>query len=132
ENQAPEHGSERASESGAGGAEKGDGQGFLVVEDLHAGYGAVRVLHGVSLRVDEGDICAILGPNGAGKTTLLRALCGMVRGQGTVRAGGVALTGPPPGAVARGGGAGGAARRCGGPGAGGPAGGGLAGSGGFC
>ncbi|MFD0852585.1 ATP-binding cassette domain-containing protein, partial [Actinomadura adrarensis] len=54
------------------------GRPFLVVEDLHAGYGAVRVLEGISLSVAEGEICAILGPNGAGKTTLLRALCGMV------------------------------------------------------
>jgi branched-chain amino acid transport system ATP-binding protein len=74
---------------------------YLVVKDLHAGYGAVRVLEGVSLSVGHGEICAILGPNGAGKTTLLRALCGMVRGRGTVRLDGTALSGKAPDAVAR-------------------------------
>jgi branched-chain amino acid transport system ATP-binding protein len=74
---------------------------FLVVEDLHAGYGDVRVLHGLSLRVEHGEICAILGPNGAGKTTLLRALCGMIRGRGTVRLDGASLSGRSPDAVAR-------------------------------
>ncbi|TDC67936.1 ABC transporter ATP-binding protein [Actinomadura sp. GC306] len=94
-----EHGvSEERQVPRAGG---GDGRDFLVVEDLHAGYGAVRVLHGVSLRVGEGEICAILGPNGAGKTTLLRALCGMVRGHGSVRLAGTPLSGRAPDAVAR-------------------------------
>nr|WP_316043545.1 ABC transporter ATP-binding protein [Actinomadura sp. CNU-125] len=74
---------------------------FLTVDDLHAGYGDVRVLHGVSLRVGAGDICAILGPNGAGKTTLLRALCGMVKGRGEVRLDGTSLAGRSPDAVAR-------------------------------
>ncbi|RVX45569.1 amino acid/amide ABC transporter ATP-binding protein 2 (HAAT family) [Nonomuraea polychroma] len=73
----------------------------LIVEDLVAGYGDARVLHGVSLDVGEGEICAILGPNGAGKTTLLRALCGMVRARGAVRLGEVSLTGRSPDAVAR-------------------------------
>ncbi|XVQ11353.1 ABC transporter ATP-binding protein [Spirillospora sp. CA-255316] len=81
--------------------EQGSGDGFLVVEDLHAGYGDVRVLHGVGLSVGRGEICAILGPNGAGKTTLLRALCGMVRGRGTVRLDGASLSGRSPDAVAR-------------------------------
>ncbi|XRQ10423.1 ABC transporter ATP-binding protein [Actinomadura welshii] len=82
-------------------AESAADRDFLVVDDLHAGYGAVRVLHGVSLRVGKGDICAILGPNGAGKTTLLRALCGMVRGRGAVRLDGTPLAGRAPDAVAR-------------------------------
>jgi branched-chain amino acid transport system ATP-binding protein len=74
---------------------------FLVVEDLYAGYGAVRVLEGVSLSVGQGEICAILGPNGAGKTTLLRALCGMVKGRGKVRLDGTTMSGRSPDAVAR-------------------------------
>ena len=82
-------------------AEKGSDGEFLVVEDLHAGYGAVRVLHGVGLSVGRGEICAILGPNGAGKTTLLRALCGMVRTRGSVRLDGATLSGRSPDAVAR-------------------------------
>ncbi|MEQ4715621.1 ABC transporter ATP-binding protein [Nonomuraea sp. B19D2] len=73
----------------------------LVVEDLVAGYGDARVLHGVSLTVREGEICAILGPNGAGKTTLLRALSGMVRARGRVSLDGTDLAGRSPDALAR-------------------------------
>ncbi|MFI7633731.1 ABC transporter ATP-binding protein [Nonomuraea sp. NPDC049400] len=73
----------------------------LVVEDLVAGYGDARVLHGVSLTVGEGEICAILGPNGAGKTTLLRALSGMVRARGRVSLDGRDLAGRSPDALAR-------------------------------
>jgi branched-chain amino acid transport system ATP-binding protein len=73
----------------------------LVIQDLYAGYGDARVLHGVSFTVREGEVCAILGPNGAGKTTLLRALSGMVKARGTVTLGGVDLAGRPPDAVAR-------------------------------
>ncbi|RAY13666.1 ABC transporter ATP-binding protein [Actinomadura craniellae] len=76
-------------------------ENFLTVEDLHAGYGAARVLHGVSLTVGQGEICAILGPNGAGKTTTLRALSGGVRARGTIRLDGTDLAGRSPDAVAR-------------------------------
>jgi len=74
---------------------------FLEVSDLRAGYGAVRVLHGLSFSVEEGEICAILGPNGAGKTTTLRALSGVIRGRGTVTLGGTNLLGRSPENVAR-------------------------------
>ncbi|MEO3874382.1 ABC transporter ATP-binding protein [Nonomuraea sp. B12E4] len=73
----------------------------LVVEDLTAGYGDARVLHGIGLTVGEGEICAILGPNGAGKTTLLRALSGMIKARGRVRLGGTDLAGRSPDALAR-------------------------------
>ncbi|POM23033.1 High-affinity branched-chain amino acid transport ATP-binding protein LivF [Actinomadura rubteroloni] len=75
--------------------------GFLTVENLRAGYRAGRVLHGVGLTVAEGEICAILGPNGAGKTSLLRALCGMIRTEGTLRFDGADLPRRRPEAVAR-------------------------------
>jgi branched-chain amino acid transport system ATP-binding protein len=55
---------------------------LLEVERLEAGYGPVRVLHGVSFAVDEGETAVILGANGAGKTTTLRALSGMVTNTG--------------------------------------------------
>jgi branched-chain amino acid transport system ATP-binding protein len=74
---------------------------FLEVSDLRAGYGDARVLHGISLSVGEGEVCAILGPNGAGKTTLLRALSGMVRGRGAIRLDGADLGGRSPDAIAR-------------------------------
>ena len=50
---------------------------MLEVRDLEAGYGRVRVLHGVSLRVPAGRVVALLGANGAGKTTLMRAIAGL-------------------------------------------------------
>jgi len=74
----------------------------LVVEDLHAGYGRVPVLHGVSVSVARGDIAALIGPNGAGKSTLLRAATGMVRvSRGAVRLDGRDLTNAPIETIAR-------------------------------
>lgn len=55
---------------------------LVSVENLHAGYGQVRVLHGMSFSVAEGSTGVILGANGAGKTTTLRALSGMIRTTG--------------------------------------------------
>jgi branched-chain amino acid transport system ATP-binding protein len=67
--------------------------GLLEVEDLTAGYGQIRALHGVDLTVGEGQVVALLGPNGAGKTTTLRAICGMVRRAGRIAFRGRDLTG---------------------------------------
>jgi branched-chain amino acid transport system ATP-binding protein len=50
----------------------------IVVRDVDAGYGAVRVLHGVSIEVREGETVALLGTNGNGKSTLLKCIMGMV------------------------------------------------------
>ncbi len=57
---------------------------LLRVEGLHAGYGHVEVLHGISLIVPEGRMVAIVGPNGAGKTTLMSAVMGLLPRTGTV------------------------------------------------
>ena len=51
----------------------------LVVRDVEAGYGAVRILHGVSIEVREGETVALLGTNGNGKSTLIKCIMGMVR-----------------------------------------------------
>jgi branched-chain amino acid transport system ATP-binding protein len=50
----------------------------LEVKGLTAGYAGSEVLHGVDLRVGEGEGVVVLGPNGHGKTTLLRAVSGLV------------------------------------------------------
>jgi branched-chain amino acid transport system ATP-binding protein len=50
----------------------------LVVRDVEAGYGGVRVLHGVSIEVREGETVALLGTNGNGKSTLIKCIMGMV------------------------------------------------------
>jgi branched-chain amino acid transport system ATP-binding protein len=57
---------------------------MLKVEDLHARYGAVEVLRGLTFEVPEGEVVVILGANGAGKTTTLRAVCNMVTCSGNV------------------------------------------------
>jgi branched-chain amino acid transport system ATP-binding protein len=51
----------------------------LTVTGIEAGYGAVRVLHGVSLTVAGGETVALLGTNGNGKSTLMKCIMGMVR-----------------------------------------------------
>jgi branched-chain amino acid transport system ATP-binding protein len=48
----------------------------LEVEGIHTYYGESHVLHGISLRVDAGEVLAILGRNGMGKTTLVRSIVG--------------------------------------------------------
>ena len=51
----------------------------LRIENVEAGYGAVRALHGVSVSVGDGETVALLGTNGNGKSTLLKCVMGMVR-----------------------------------------------------
>ena len=55
---------------------------ILETDGLRAGYGRIPVLHGIDLRVGEGEVVGILGHNGMGKTTLLKALIGLVPASG--------------------------------------------------
>ncbi len=57
---------------------------LLEVKGLKAYYGGTQALHDVSFSLASGGITTLLGANGAGKTTTLRALCGMVRREGSV------------------------------------------------
>ena len=52
---------------------------ILTVDDIHAGYGRLEILRGVSLTVGGGQIAAIIGPNGAGKSTVLKTIFGYLR-----------------------------------------------------
>ncbi len=52
---------------------------MLSVTDLSVSYGAITALHGVSFRIEAGEIVTLIGANGAGKTTTLRALSGLQR-----------------------------------------------------
>ena len=69
---------------------------LLTVDCLSATYGAVRVLHDVSLDVSEGELVALIGPNGAGKTTLLRAISRLVETEGSIAFDGHELTSLSP------------------------------------
>jgi branched-chain amino acid transport system ATP-binding protein len=51
---------------------------MLTIENLHAGYGKVEVLHGISIEVPKGKVITLIGSNGAGKTTTMRAVSGMI------------------------------------------------------
>ena len=62
---------------------------LLDVDGLEAGYGGSRVLFGISLSVERGEVVALLGRNGAGKTTTLSSIMGLV----TPRGGSVRLAG---------------------------------------
>ena len=57
---------------------------LLELKDVHARYGPIRALHGVSIKVDDGEVVALLGANGAGKTTTLRSISSMTRTTGEI------------------------------------------------
>lgn len=58
---------------------------MLKVTDLHAAYGSIQALRGISLEVAEGQIVCLIGGNGAGKSTTLMTICGVVKPkEGTV------------------------------------------------
>ena len=52
---------------------------MLELADVHAYYGNIRALRGLSVRVERGEIVTLIGANGAGKTTTLRTILGLVR-----------------------------------------------------
>ncbi len=73
---------------------------LLKVDGLHAGYGHVGVLEGVSIEVPEGGFVALVGSNGAGKSTLLRTLSGLLKPTaGQITFGGQAIAGANPAAI---------------------------------
>src|SRR5207248_11771206 len=50
---------------------------LLEVSDIHAHYGSIEALKGVSLAVEEGEVVTLIGSNGAGKSTTLRSISGL-------------------------------------------------------
>jgi branched-chain amino acid transport system ATP-binding protein len=52
---------------------------MLKVRDLQTYYGNLRVLHDISIDVNEGEMVALIGSNGAGKTTFLMSICGILK-----------------------------------------------------
>lgn len=75
---------------------------LLEVAGLHAGYGASKVLFGMSLRVQPAQCTALLGRNGMGKSTTIKSIMGMVRASsGQVMFGGEAIQRMPTHVIAR-------------------------------
>jgi len=65
----------------------------LILEDVHAGYGEVEVLHGVDLVIRPGEITVLLGANGSGKSTTCSTIAGLVPvSSGSVRLGDLDVT----------------------------------------
>jgi ABC-type branched-subunit amino acid transport system ATPase component len=62
---------------------------MLRAEDIHTGYGDIKVLRGVSINLGDGEILGVLGRNGMGKSTLIRCLAGLL----PVRLGAISLDG---------------------------------------
>ena len=52
---------------------------MLSIKNLEAGYGKVKVLHGISIDVPKSQVITLIGSNGAGKTTTMRAITGMIK-----------------------------------------------------
>jgi branched-chain amino acid transport system ATP-binding protein len=75
---------------------------MLSISNLHAAYGKVEVLHGISLDVPKGKLVTLIGSNGAGKTTTMRAISGMIKPKsGSVTLGGKDVTGLDSHRIAR-------------------------------
>lgn len=65
--------------------------------DLHVGYGKIKALHGVTVRVEPGEVVALLGANGSGKSSFLKTVSGLLRPTGgEVRFQGRRIDGLPP------------------------------------
>ena len=73
---------------------------LLSIDNLSVAYGAIKALHGVSLKVPAGSIVTLVGSNGAGKSTTLRAISGLAKSSsGTIRYDGGEITNQPAHAI---------------------------------
>jgi branched-chain amino acid transport system ATP-binding protein len=75
---------------------------LLDIENIHAGYGSIAALHGVSLTVEESEVVTIIGSNGAGKSTTLRSISGLnPPTRGTITFAGTNIEHLPPQLIVR-------------------------------
>jgi branched-chain amino acid transport system ATP-binding protein len=58
---------------------------MLELSNVHAYYGKSHILHGVDMRVGEGEIVSLLGRNGSGRSTTVKTVMGLVAGTGSIR-----------------------------------------------
>ena len=58
---------------------------MLKLENVHAFYGKSHILHGVDMKVNEGEIVSLLGRNGSGRSTTVKTIMGLVEGTGSVK-----------------------------------------------
>ena len=74
----------------------------LVVDAIHAYYGHIHALHGISVTVEQGEIVTLIGANGAGKSTTLKTISGFLRPRpGTILLDGEPIHGLPPHDITR-------------------------------
>ena len=74
---------------------------MLEIEDLHAYYGKSHILHGVTMRVGDGEIVSLLGRNGGGRSTTVKTIMGEVAPHGAIRWRGERIDGRKPHEIAR-------------------------------
>jgi branched-chain amino acid transport system ATP-binding protein len=75
---------------------------MLELKAIHARYGAIKALRGITLEVKEGEMVALIGVNGAGKSTTLATIAGILRPvEGMITFLGESIAGKPPEAIAR-------------------------------
>jgi len=75
---------------------------MLELKNIHARYGAITALRGVSISVSQGELVALLGVNGAGKSTTLASIAGVLRPwQGDILFEGSSILGKSPEQIAR-------------------------------
>ena len=70
---------------------------LLEIDEIHTSYGAIEALHGISLKVEAGEVVTMIGSNGAGKSTTLRSISGLapIR-QGSIKFDGTEISRLPP------------------------------------
>lgn len=75
---------------------------LLEAREMHAGYGGMNILNGVSIEIEADQIGVIVGPNGAGKSTSLKAIFGLLHvSEGSVTLDGEDITNAAPEALVR-------------------------------
>ncbi|HOW55733.1 MAG TPA: ABC transporter ATP-binding protein [Syntrophorhabdaceae bacterium] len=70
---------------------------MLEIKGIDSGYGKIKVLKDITLKIEKGEMVALVGPNGAGKTTLLKTIAGMiVPSKGDILLEETSISGMPP------------------------------------